>query len=326
MVALFFQLILDTLEFLHQYTGNYGWDIMILTLAVRLILFPITLKGLRGMKAMQAHQPRLKEIQEKYKDDREKLNKEIMAFYKEVGFNPMSSCLPMLLQLPIFIGLYRVLSLPELNHFILVNESFYGMNLTSSAFTKLSPALLKDLSLVMPGMIDLSFLNFSYFQGAYLYTPVLIVVVLMSVTTIAQQKMMTVDPQQQSTMWMMNIFIVVISFIIPAGVLLYWGVSNVLQFVQQAMIKLPDDPKSVKKKDQKSGTKLKSAKGKEDKAVKKPEKSGDNIEKTGKKKSPGKKEVQIDASQVAAGKKTYPASKQKSGSKKKKRKKKKKKK
>lgn len=256
--------LLNILEYLHTYTGSYGWDIIILTIMVRLVMFPLTLSSLRGMKGMQAAQPRIKEIQELYKDDKERLTRETMALYKEIGFNPMSSCLPMLLQMPVFIVLYRVLSQPELNGYILVNESFYGMNLTSAAFTKLSPDFLKDIALVLPGMINLDILGISFFHGAYLYTPVLIVVALMTVTTIMQQKMMTVDPQQQSTMWMMNLFIVYISFVMPAGVLLYWGVSNVLQFAQQAMMKgpkiAPSKLKSGKKTEvpSKSGSKKQS--------------------------------------------------------------------
>lgn len=298
----FFKLILDVLQYIHQYTGNYGWDIIILTAFVRVLLLPLTFSGLKGMKAMQAAQPLIKELQEKYKDDREKQSKEMMALYKELGVNPFSSCLPMLLQLPVFIALYRVLSLPEINGYILVNTDFYGMNLTSAAFTKLSPEFLADIALIMPGMIDLSTFGISFFQNAYLYTPVLVVVALMTVTTIIQQQMMTIDPQQKTTMWFMNIFIVYISFIMPAGVLLYWGVSNVLQFAQQAVTKGPAGDKlgiNTAKKAAVPGKNVKSAgaaaavsgakSGKESNSGKKQDKQTDNKVSGGKKNTAGGK-------------------------------------
>ncbi len=233
-------------------TGNYGWDIIILTIIIRVILLPLTLSSVKGMKGMQIAQPRVKELQEKYKDDREKLNREMMLLYKEIGFNPLASCLPMFLQLPIFIALYRVLAAPELNGYLFANQAFYGMNLTAATFNRLSPDFLRDVSLVLPGMVDLSRIGFSYFQNTYLYITAIPVVVLMTVTTIVQQMMMTVDPQQKPTMWIMNIFLTVIAFTMPTGVLLYWGVSNALQFVQQAFTKAPETSKKTSKKTSKN--------------------------------------------------------------------------
>lgn len=323
----FSEFLLSILAYLHTFTGSYGWDIILLTILVRLVMFPLTLSSLKGMKAMQVAQPRIKEIQELYKDDKERLTRETMALYKEIGFNPMSSCLPMLLQMPVFIVLYRVLSQPELNGYILVNESFYGMNLTSAAFTKLSPDLLKDLTLIMPGMIDLNVLGIPFFQGAYLYTPVLIVVVLMTATTIMQQKMMTVDPQQQSTMWMMNLFIVYISFIMPAGVLLYWGVSNVLQFAQQAAMKGPkiEPPKGGGKKypaQPKPGQKKKSGSGASENVI---EKAKKEAQERGVATDDGDGSSEKSSQKSGGPKKQYPAQKSSSGQSKNKKKKKKKK-
>jgi len=226
------------------------------------------------MKSMQQAQPLIKELQEKYKDDKEKMNKELMELYKRIGFNPISGCLPMLLQLPIFIILFRVLRYPDLNNYILVNTSFFGMDLTSSAITKLSSDLLVNIHAIMPGMIDLSFIGISFLKSSYLYTPALVVVALMVVTTIIQQMMMTVDPQQKSTMWMMNIFIIYFAFMMPTGVLLYWGASNVLQFAQQALTKTPSDKNGgIKKQIDAAAAKSGSAKGKKETSSK------DNISK-----------------------------------------------
>ena len=189
------------------------------------------------MKAMQQAQPLIKELQAQFKDDKERLNKEMLALYKKIGFNPISGCLPLVLQIPIFIILFQVLRNPDQNGFIFVNQNFYGMDLMSMAFSKLSPDFLSNLHLIIPGMVDLSRLGIGFLSNTYLYVPALPVVAIMCVTTIIQQKMMTVDPQQKSMMWMMNLMIVYFAFMMPTGVLLYWGISNVLQLVQQALTK-----------------------------------------------------------------------------------------
>src|ERR671930_1442919 len=88
---------------------SYGVAIILLTLAVRLVLFPLTAKQAKSMLAMQRVQPELKRLQQKYKNDRQKLNEEMMKFYKEHQINPLAGCLPLLLQMPLFIILYRVI-------------------------------------------------------------------------------------------------------------------------------------------------------------------------------------------------------------------------
>src|SRR4030042_6180877 len=97
------------LEFFFQYVHNYGVAIILLTVSVRIILLPLTITQTRNMIQMQRIQPKLKELQQKYKDDKEKLQKELMAFYKEHNVNPLAGCFPLLLQMPIFFALYRVL-------------------------------------------------------------------------------------------------------------------------------------------------------------------------------------------------------------------------
>jgi len=321
-VDLLSDIFLRFLDFSHQFTRNYGWDIILLTFIIRLILLPLTFSGLRGMKAMQQAQPRVKELQTKYRDDKEKLNKELMALYKEVGFNPISGCLPMVLQIPIFIMLYQVLRLPEKNGFILVNESFYGLDLTTAAITKLSNDFLANLHTVMPGMIDLSFLGIGFLRDTYLYAPALILVAVMAVTTIMQQKMMTIDPSQKTTMIMMNLMIIYFAFLMPTGVLLYWGVSNLLQFAQQAVTRTP--AKNV------TDTKKASEKAKTSRSDKKTDSPPDSIkkEKSGdgdsKKSSPAKTASASKTAEPKSGgsqKKNYPAQKSGGSKKSKKRKK-----
>lgn len=227
------KLIIDFLNLLTGITHSHGWSILLLTLVFRILILPLTMKSIKSMKTMQLLQPKMKEIQEKYKDDKERQTKEMMALYKEAGANPFSGCLPMLLPIPIFILLFRVLRYPEFNDYMLINSSFYGMDLTTAAITQLPHHLLGGLSLTLPGMIDLSFTNLGFLQNTYFYLPTTILVVLMTVSTFLQQASMTMDPKQKPTMYMMNIFLVYISLTMPSGVLLYWVFSNILQLIQQ---------------------------------------------------------------------------------------------
>ncbi|RMF22371.1 MAG: membrane protein insertase YidC, partial [Deltaproteobacteria bacterium] len=101
--------LLGLLIFLYSFTGNYGWSIVLLTVGIRIVFYPINKRQAEAMKAMQRIQPELKKLQEKYKDDRERLNREMMELYRRHKVNPLSGCLPMLVQLPVFFGLYRAL-------------------------------------------------------------------------------------------------------------------------------------------------------------------------------------------------------------------------
>ena len=105
------------LKLFHSATGNYGIDIILLTILVKVLFYPLTKKSMESMQVMQKVQPEMKRIQEKFKDDREQLNKEVMELYRRHKVNPLGGCLPMLLQLPVFIGLYNaLLSAVELRH------------------------------------------------------------------------------------------------------------------------------------------------------------------------------------------------------------------
>lgn len=221
------------LFFTEHLTHNHGWSIILLTLVFRVVIYPLTLKSTKSMKAMQALQPKMKELQEKYKDNKEQQSRELMALYKKHGVNPLGGCLPMLLQMPIFIILFTVLRAPEKNDFILVNASFFGMDLTTAAITRIPASFLGGVALAKPYMTDLSSLGIGYFNNTYLYLPTIILCVFMVVTTFIQQKQMVMDPQQKTTMYMMNLFIVYLSLMMPSGVLLYWVVSNVFQIAQQ---------------------------------------------------------------------------------------------
>jgi len=106
----FFAPFAQALSFFYSLVPNYGIAIAMLTLAVMIVLTPLTLKGTRSMMIMQSLQPEMKKLQAQYKDDRQKLNEEMLKFYRENNINPLGGCLPLLIQLPVFLILYRVIA------------------------------------------------------------------------------------------------------------------------------------------------------------------------------------------------------------------------
>ncbi len=186
-------LILQSLTFFYGITKNYGLSIILLTIAIKLILQPLTNKQTKSMKEMQKIQPYINEIKKKYANDTQKTNEEVMKLYKEHGVNPFGGCLPLLLQLPILFALFTALrSSVELK-----GEAFLWM---------------PDLSMADPTWI----------------LPIAI-----AISMHLQQSQMQVDPQQAAAFQFMPIFMFFITYTLPAGVLLYWGVSNILQVIQQ---------------------------------------------------------------------------------------------
>ena len=195
------------LLFIHTYIGNFGWSIILLTLAINFLLFPLRLKQQISMQQMQKIQPQMKTLQDKYKKlkstdpRRADLQKEMMQLYKEHGVNPMGGCLPLLLQMPVFFGLYSMLS---------VSIELRG-----------APWILwiKDLS-----------------QPEHLWLPVL--PVLMAVSMVIQQKMTptTVDPAQAKMMMIMPVMFLFMFLRVQSGLTLYWLTSNLVGIGQQFFI------------------------------------------------------------------------------------------
>src|SRR5207244_2717078 len=109
--------LLHVLKFSHSFSGNYGLDIILLTVFIKILFIPLTQRSFRSMRAMQKLQPQMTKIRERFKDDAEQMNKEIMELYRRHKVNPLGGCLPMLLQIPVFIGLYSALgNAVELRH------------------------------------------------------------------------------------------------------------------------------------------------------------------------------------------------------------------
>ena len=192
--------ILRGLQFIHKYIPNYGIAIILLTILIRLITFPLQYKSFKSMKKMQIIQPELQKIKEKYKDEPQKMQKETMDLFKKAGANPLSGCLPLLLQMPFFFAIYRVLySAVEL-----VGAPFYGW--------------IHDLSI---------------------HDPFYVLPILMGCAMLAQQKLTpqtTVDPTQAKIMMFMPVIFAFIMKSLPAGLVLYIFVSTVVGIAQQAIV------------------------------------------------------------------------------------------
>jgi len=197
--------LLVVLNFFERYLGNYGLAIILITVIIKIIFYPLTKHSLKSMKEMQKIQPQLAALKEKYKDNKEKLNKEMMELYKRYKINPVGGCLPMILQIPVFIALYEVLYVAiELRH--------------------------APLFLWIHDLSD---------KDPYYITPVI-----MGATMFIQQKMTpsTVDPSQAKIMLIMPIIFTFMFLNFPAGLVVYWLINNVLSIAQQYYIQRSPSP------------------------------------------------------------------------------------
>jgi len=198
------------LDFFHGYAGDYGVAIVMLTVMLRVIMIPLTMKQTKSMHEMQRIQPKIKQLQAKYKDNKEKQQEELMKFYKDNKVNPLGGCLPLILQMPIFLALFRVLQDYE--------------KLENARFWIILPDLSLSPSTVFSG------------DGLVAAIPYLVFVVLFGLSAWLPQKMMTKDPQQSKMGSYMALFMLYIGWISPAGVLVYWVTSSAWQVGQQYLM------------------------------------------------------------------------------------------
>jgi YidC/Oxa1 family membrane protein insertase len=206
------------LDFFFQITRNYGWAIILLTIALKAVMYPLTVKQYESMAAMQIVQPKIKEAQRIHSKDPQRMQKELMAIYKEHGVNPFGGCLPVLVQLPVLIALFATLSSPAVQK-IIQDAGSAGTFFWIDNFAK-SEALQQALR----GFATMNPL-------AQFLTPL---VVLVAVSTYLTQKTMKVtDPTQAQMMVFMPVFMLFICANLPTGVLLYWVTSNLLTAAQQ---------------------------------------------------------------------------------------------
>ncbi len=207
--------LLRLLKLLYRVFPNYGVAIILLTIVVKLATLPIAIRGQRSMMKMQRLQPQVTKIREKYKDDSERLNREMVDLYKRNHVNPLGGCLPMLIQFPVMIALYQTL----LNAVDLRHAAFIGW--------------IRDLS--APDCLHIAWIPEIPFIACH-GIPAL--VVLMTISTFLQQWLMPrqADPSQQKMMMIMPLAFSFIFLQFPSGLTLYYFVSNLLGIVQQVIL------------------------------------------------------------------------------------------
>lgn len=228
----FAKLLLRLLNWFYAYIPNYGLGIIFLTIVVRLGMYPLTLKSMKSMKRMQLLGPEMEELKAKYGDNQQELNKKMMELYKERGVNPVGGCLPLALQMPVFIALYRMLW----NAFELRGAPFLWW------MTDLSQP---DHMLYMPWMKGVPFVG-SMLEYLNLLP------ILMGLSMILSQKVMPVsgpaqNPQQKMLMNIMPVFFAFMCYSMASGLNLYILTSTILGVVQQKFIRVADSDLKVRK-------------------------------------------------------------------------------
>ncbi len=202
----FVQWFSQVINLMYGFTAQIGWPsyglaIIFMTIAIKLAMFPLTQKQMKSMRAMQEIQPKTKYIQQKYKDDAQLMQKKTMELYKEHGVNPLGGCLPLLIQMPIFLAFYQ--SLVNFQYIDAANVGFLWI-------------------------IDLSKPD-----------PLYILAILAAGTTFLQQKISMVesnDPTQKAMLYFMPVMMAWIALKMPAGLPLYWVVFNILGILQQLYV------------------------------------------------------------------------------------------
>ena len=186
------------LRFINEYTHNFGVTIILLTMGIKLLFVPLQYKSYKSMKQMQMIQPKVLALQEKYKDDRDKVNKELIKLYRDHKVNPVGGCLPMVLQMPVFVALFNIL--------------YMTIDLRQAPFI----GWITDLSV----------------QDPYYVLPII-----MGATMVIQQKITptTMDPTQAKIMLILPVFMTFLFINFPAGLVLYWLTNNVLTIGQQVL-------------------------------------------------------------------------------------------
>lgn len=205
-------LLLPLFNFIHQFIPNFGFVIIVFSLIIKVIVYPLTKKSYQSMKRMQLLQPKIAEIKEKFKDDPQKVNKETMKLYQTYGINPAGGCFPMLLQMPIFIALWGLFQ--------------------AAIELRQQPFILWINDLSVPDVIY----NLGFKLPLFGIQEISGLALLMGITTFVQQKMTMKDPKQQALVYMMPIMLTILFMTFPSGLNLYYFMFNVFSIAQQYYI------------------------------------------------------------------------------------------
>ena len=194
-------------DLIGDFEGSWGWSIILLTFTVRIVILPLTFKGVKSMQRLQTLQPEIKKIQERYKDDKQRMNQEIMAFYQREKVNPLGSCMPLVLQIPFFIALFYLLRSPSFESDIADNPGFGPIDDLADKVT--DPVLLGVLIVLYVG------------------------------TQLAASAVtaFSADPMQRRIMFALPFVFVIFIINFEAGLIVYWITTNVWTIGQQLLVK-----------------------------------------------------------------------------------------
>src|SRR5215208_3103104 len=253
------------LEFWHDLVGgSWGWSIILLTFTVRIAILPLTFKGVKSMQRLQTLQPEIKKIQERFKDDRQRMNQEVMAFYQREKVNPLGSCLPLVLQIPFFISLFYLLRSAEFKADIAGNAAFGPINdMAEKIVFSEQPVLLIVL--------------IALYVGTQLAAS--------AVTAFSA------DPTQRRIMFAMPFVFTIFIVNFQAGLIVYWITTNVWTIGQQLLVKkLYPKPEPLDPRDAVTGSKS-AARGKPPPAEAATASDGDGDDGSGKRPARAKAEA-----------------------------------
>ena len=226
------------LSYIYDFGVSYGLSIVVLTIIINIIIFPLTLRQTRSTKRMQDAQPELKKLQKQYKDDKEEMNKKVAEYYKEKGINPLGCIVPLLVQMPVWFALFRVLREPLL--FIPKDVGLY------SALEDPLSVLYFNMDLQIPASAISSWVE---------RFPYIVLILLVVGTALIQQNQLTKkqgksnNPQQQQMQMIgkvMPVFFGFISWTLPSGLVVYFLTGNIFRIGQQALIVKLDENQSDK--------------------------------------------------------------------------------
>ena len=237
--TILYQPLLNILILLYQYLPghDFGLAVIVLTILIKFLFYPLGVKAIKSQKALSQLQPKIKEIQEKYKDNKEQQTKEIMGLYKREKINPFSGCLPLLIQLPVLIALYRV----------------FWKGLEPDEFSSLLYGFVphvESINASFLGIVDLSQPATIMIENVRHYLwPNIVLILLVAIIQFIQMKMNTPKPEknkkkdssfagqmQKQMLYFMPAFMVLILFRMPSAIALYWLTTTLFTIIQQYVI------------------------------------------------------------------------------------------
>ena len=214
------RLVFRFMLFVQRGVPNYGLVILILSVLIKILFWPLTQKSMKSMHEMQKMQPMLNELKQKHKDDPKKFNEEMWKLYREKGVNPAGGCLPMLLQMPVFVALFNLLS--------------------KTIELRRAPFMLWIQDLSAPDVIGKL-----PFTLPFIGSNVSVLPILMGIAMFIQQKMTASDPKNATMTYMLPIIFTVIFYRFPSGLVLYWLVNNILSIMHQYLLARADRPQTA---------------------------------------------------------------------------------